>query len=45
MEDIQDLMRNGIMSPPGVVSEGQVVHAGGVPSRQNVESWLRDKAS
>jgi small redox-active disulfide protein 2 len=45
VEDIQDIMRYGIMSTPGVVIEGQVVHAGGVPSRQKVESWLRDTAS
>jgi hypothetical protein len=25
---------------PGVVIEERVVHAGGVPSRQKVESWL-----
>ena len=30
VEDIQDIMRYGIMSTPGVVIEGQVVHAGGV---------------
>ena len=40
VEDIQDIMRFGIMSTPGVVVDGQVVHAGGVPSRQKVEGWL-----
>ena len=45
VEDIQDIMRYGIMSTPGVVIEGQVVHAGGVPSRQKVEDWLRAEAS
>jgi small redox-active disulfide protein 2 len=45
VEDIKDIMGYGIMSTPGVVIEGQVVHAGGVPSRQKVESWLRDTAS
>lgn len=28
------------MSTPGVVIDGQVVHDGGVPSRQKVEEWL-----
>ena len=30
----------GVMSTPGVVVDGKVVHAGGVPSRDKVESWL-----
>ena len=40
VEEPQDIMRFGIMSTPGVVIDGQVVHAGGVPSRQKVEGWL-----
>lgn len=44
VEDIQDIMRYGIMSTPGVVIDGQVVHAGGVPSRQKVEGWLQTTA-
>lgn len=40
VEDLKDIMRYGVMSTPGVVIEGQVVHAGGVPSRQKVEGWL-----
>jgi hypothetical protein len=28
------------MSTPGVVIDGKVVHAGGVPSRAKVEQWL-----
>ncbi len=40
VEDIQDIVRYGIMSTPGVVIDGEVVHAGGVPSRAKVESWL-----
>jgi small redox-active disulfide protein 2 len=45
VEEIQDIMRYGIMSTPGVVIDGQVVHAGGVPSRQKVEGWLQGEAS
>ncbi len=40
VEDIKAIMAYGVMSTPGVVIDGQVVHAGGVPSRQKVESWL-----
>jgi hypothetical protein len=28
------------MATPGVVIDGQVVHAGGVPSREKVASWF-----
>lgn len=30
----------GVMSTPGVVVDGQVVHAGGMPRPDAVESWL-----
>ena len=33
-------MRYGVMSTPGVVIDGKVVHAGGVPARGKVESWF-----
>ena len=33
-------MSYGIMSTPGVVIDGQVVHAGGVPNRQKAEAWF-----
>jgi hypothetical protein len=29
-----------VMSTPGVVLDGKVVHSGGVPSRDLVTSWL-----
>ncbi len=40
VEDLQAIMGYGIMSTPGVVIDGLVVHAGGVPSCQKVEGWL-----
>ena len=40
VEDIPAIMRYGVMSTPGVVVDGKVVHAGGVPSRAQVEQWL-----
>ena len=30
----------GIMSTPGVVIDGQVVHAGGVPDRKAIDAWF-----
>lgn len=38
--DIGAILGYGVMSTPGVVIDGQVVHAGGVPDRKKVESWL-----
>ena len=40
VEDLRDIMGYGVMSTPGVVIDGKVVHAGGVPSRDKVESWF-----
>ena len=40
VEDIQSIMSYGVLSTPGVVIDGKVVHAGGVPSRDKVAGWL-----
>jgi small redox-active disulfide protein 2 len=40
VEDLRYIMGYGVMSTPGVVINGKVVHAGGVPSRDKVEQWL-----
>jgi len=40
VEDLKDIMSYGVMSTPGVVVDGKVVHAGGIPSREKIESWL-----
>jgi small redox-active disulfide protein 2 len=40
VEDLKDIMGYGVMSTPGVVIDGKVVHAGGVPSREKIEAWL-----
>jgi small redox-active disulfide protein 2 len=40
VEELRDIMGYGIMSTPGVVIDGKVVHAGGVPSREKVASWF-----
>lgn len=40
VEDIAEIMRHGVMSTPGVVVDDKVVHAGGMPDRTKVESWL-----
>ena len=40
VEDLRDIVGYGVMSTPGVVIDGKVVHAGGVPSRDKVQRWL-----
>jgi len=40
IEDIQSIMAYGVMSTPGVVIDGKLVHAGGVPSRDKIAGWL-----
>ena len=40
VEEMKDIMSYGIMSTPGIVLNGKVVHAGGVPSRAKVEALL-----
>jgi len=40
IEDIQAIMSYSVMSTPGVVVDGKVVHAGGVPSRDKIAGWL-----
>lgn len=40
LEDMADIAGYGIMSTPGIVIDGQVVHMGGVPSRSVVEKWF-----
>ncbi len=44
VEDLQGIMGYGVMSTPGVVIDGKVVHAGGVPSRDKVTQWLSQAA-
>lgn len=40
VEDLKAIMAHGVMSTPGVVIDGKVVHAGGVPARAKVEGWF-----
>lgn len=40
VEAIADILGYGVMSTPGVVIDGVVVHAGGVPDRKKIDSWL-----
>jgi small redox-active disulfide protein 2 len=40
VEDLQAIMGYGVMSTPGVVIDGKVVHAGGIPAKDKIAGWL-----
>ena len=40
VEDIPSIMRYGVMSTPGVVIDGKVMHSGGIPTRTQIETWI-----
>ena len=42
VQEPRDIMSYGVMSTPGVVIDGKVVHAGGVPTREKVERWFSE---
>ena len=40
--DIAKIMSFGVMSTPGVVVDGNIVHSGGIPGPDVVRAWVRD---
>jgi len=40
--DVAEIMSYGVMSTPGVVVDGKVVHAGGLPGPDLVRHWVSD---
>ena len=40
--DIAEIMAYGVMSTPGVVVDGNVVHAGGLPGPDQIRRWISD---
>lgn len=41
VEDIGEIMSMGVMSTPGVVVDGTLVHSGSMPSRAQVIEWFK----
>lgn len=41
VERIEDIAAAGVMRTPGVIVDGRIVHAGGVPSREAIAAWLQ----
>jgi small redox-active disulfide protein 2 len=44
VENMKEIIAYGVMATPGVVIDGKVVHAGGIPTREKVEQWLMNAA-
>ncbi|MBF0246991.1 MAG: thioredoxin family protein [Alphaproteobacteria bacterium] len=40
--DMAAIMSYGVMSTPGVVLDGKVVHAGGIPQADAIAQWLEN---
>ncbi|MCX8146492.1 MAG: thioredoxin family protein [Azovibrio sp.] len=40
VEDLPEIMKYGVLATPAVVVDGQVGHAGGIPDRDKIASWL-----
>ena len=40
--DIAEIMAYGVMSTPGVVVDGKVVHAGGLPGPDQIRQWVSE---
>ena len=40
--DVAEIMSFGVISTPGVVVDGKLVHAGGLPGPDDVRAWVAD---
>jgi small redox-active disulfide protein 2 len=40
VEDMAQIMAYGVMSTPGVVVNGKIAHAGGIPDKKSILSWF-----
>ena len=45
VEDVAAIMGYDVMSTPGVVVDGKVVHAGGIPEKEAINNWLEGENS
>jgi len=43
--DYKDIMSFGIMSTPGLIVNGKVVHSGKLPTKETLSHWLTDAVS
>lgn len=41
VEDMAEIMSYGIMSTPGVIVDGKIAHAGGIPDKKTIITWFK----
>ena len=41
IEKLAEIVAAGVMSTPAIMINGEVVHAGGIPSKDKIQAWLR----
>jgi arsenite-transporting ATPase len=41
VENAQEILRSGVRATPAVMIDGKVMHSGGIPSREEVQTWLK----
>lgn len=41
IEKAPEIVKFGVMTTPAVVLDGKVVHAGGLPKLEQIETWLK----
>jgi len=41
VEDMAEIMSYGVMSTPGVIIDGKIAHAGGVPDKKMILGWFK----
>ncbi len=42
IEDVAQIMAYSVMSTPAVVVDETVVHKGGIPTREQIETWIKE---
>ncbi|MDO9237782.1 MAG: arsenical pump-driving ATPase [Aquabacterium sp.] len=45
IEDPNEIKRLGVKATPAVILGGQIVHSGGLPSHEQVQTWLRPQST
>ena len=41
VENPEEIKRSGVRATPAVMIDGKVVHSGGIPSHEEVQTWLK----
>lgn len=40
IQDLEQILRHGILSIPAVVIDGKLMHAGTIPGHDKIDAWL-----